>query len=149
MNVRPMERRDLEAWVAMQLELWPDADRAEQLESLEDYFEGGSDFITAAFIAEDNETPLGFLELNLRAYAEGAESSPVPHIEGWFVSEDARRTGVGGALMQAAEQWALANGYHELTSDTTDDYPISPAAHTKLGFVEGDRLITFRKTLNT
>jgi len=142
-----MERGDRDAWVSMQLALWPDASPAEQIASIGKYFCGINTFITLAFIAEYNSRPVGFLELNLRPYAEGAESSPVPHIEAWYVAPDSRRQGVGLALMQAAEDWARANGYCELTSDTNDDHPLSPAAHRKSGFYEVERLICFRKSL--
>lgn len=149
MYVRQMEHRDSAAWLEMQLELWPRAGRAEQMASIEEYFAGKSRFITTAFVAENNGEPVGFLELHLRPYAEGAESSPVPHIEAWFVAEQSRRAGVGRALMRAAEQWALEYGYRELTSDTNDDYPLSPSAHKNLGFTEVERLICFRKSLTT
>src|SRR5688572_31355457 len=46
----------------------------------------------------------GFIELGLRTYAEGCESSPVPFIEGWYVDADARGTGLGAALVRSAEQ---------------------------------------------
>ncbi|MDQ6931253.1 MAG: GNAT family N-acetyltransferase [Candidatus Eremiobacteraeota bacterium] len=148
MNVRRIERRDAQAWLKMQLELWPDAERAEQVASIEEYFRGTSIFTTVAFLAESDREPIGFLEINLRAYAEGAESSPVPHIEGWFVTPQFRRTGAGRALMRAAEEWARSQGYRELTSDTTDDYPLSLAAHKNLGFTEVERLIALRKSLD-
>jgi aminoglycoside 6'-N-acetyltransferase I len=143
-----MERHHAPAWLEMQLALWPDAQRTEQIASIEEYFAGKNPFITIALVAENDGIPVGFLELSLRQYAEGAESSPVPHIEAWFVAPPSRRAGVGRALMQAAEAWARGNGYGEITSDTNDSYPISPAAHQKLGFTEVERLICFRKSLN-
>ena len=148
MTVRQIERQDAETWINMQLELWPDADRAQQAANIEEYFRGKSRFTTVAFIAKIDEQPIGFIEINLRPYAEGAESSPVPHVEGWFVVPQFRRTGAGRALMLAAEQWALDHGYHELTSDTTDDYPLSLSAHNSLGFTEVERLIALRKNLD-
>jgi aminoglycoside 6'-N-acetyltransferase I len=98
------------------------------------FFHGGSAYIAAAFIAAVDGTPAGFIELNLRPYAEGCESSPVPHIEGWYV-------------VAAAEQWARDRGFTELTSDTTDAYPLSLRAHLANGFVEVERLIALRKKL--
>jgi aminoglycoside 6'-N-acetyltransferase I len=111
------------------------------------FFHGGSPYIAAAFIAAVDGTPAGFIELNLRPYAEGCESSPVPHIEGWYVVDEARHKGVGRALMAAAEQWARDRGFTELTSDTTDAYPLSLRAHLANGFVEVERLIALRKKL--
>lgn len=147
-QVRPVDKRDLEVWAALRNALWPDAARDDLRADLTAFFNGNSAFITAAFIAlGDDESPLGFIELNLRPYAEGCESSPVPHIEGWYVVPTARRAGVGTALMHAAETWALWHGYTELTSDTTDRYPSSFAAHSANGFVEVERLIAFHKKL--
>jgi aminoglycoside 6'-N-acetyltransferase I len=148
MNVRAAESRDIGHWSAMRHALWPDATREGLRGDLIAFFEGKSIYIAAAFIAErDDGLPLGFIELNLRPYAEGCESSPVPHVEGWYVIPTARQSGVGTALMHAAESWAIAHGYHELTSDTTDQYPLSVRAHTANGFKEVERLIAFRKQL--
>jgi aminoglycoside 6'-N-acetyltransferase I len=126
----------------MRLALWPDATR-EDIEAQIRTAPPG-----AAFLAVDeSESPAGFLEINLRAYAEGCESSPVPHIEAWYVAPQSRRRGVGRVLMQAAQAWALANGYNEMTSDTNESYPLSPAAHAANGFREVERLICFHKKL--
>jgi aminoglycoside 6'-N-acetyltransferase I len=87
------------------------------------------------------------LELSLRPYADGCDSSPVPFIEGWYVAEDARRGGIGGALVKAAEEWALDNGYTEIASDALLENIESERAHKALGFEEVERAIRFRKEL--
>lgn len=145
--VRAVEAHDVESWAKMRHELWPDATLEELRSDARRFFEDKSVYITAAFIALKDEEPAGFIELNLRAYAEGCEHSPVPHIEAWHVVPALRRTGIGTALMRAAEEWALSNGYSELTSDTNESYPSSPAAHAANGFDEVERLICFRKKL--
>lgn len=110
--------------------------------------ESAEPYVSAAFIACDAAgTALGFFELNLRPYAEGTENSPVPHIEGWYVMPHARRCGTGRALMQAAEDWAQANGYSEMTSDTTADYPDSIPSHEASGFHVVERLVALHKQL--
>ncbi len=146
--VRAVERRDLDAWIGMRLALWPDQQRAGLESDAKALLNGASQWVAAAFIAVDrNEAPLGFLELNLRSIAEGCESSPVPHVEAWYVVPRARRAGIGRKLMTHAETWARERGYRELTSDTTDAYPLSIAAHLANGFEEVERLIAFRKPL--
>ncbi|MDP9019124.1 MAG: GNAT family N-acetyltransferase [Candidatus Eremiobacteraeota bacterium] len=145
--VRAVEPHDAAAWLDMELALWPDANHAELAEETASYFAGANAFITVAFVALLHDSPVGFLQLNLRPYAEGALNSPVPHIEGWYVKPAARRKHVGRALMDAAESWARNNGFTELTSDTTLDYEASPLAHAQLGFREVERLITFHKQL--
>ena len=128
--------------------LWPDAQLEQLLAECNEYVNAGSKWIAAAFIALDEaDAPLGFLELNVRSVAEGCENSPVPHVEGWYVAPNARRTGIGRALMSAAETWAREHGFTEMTSDTTDDYPLSIPAHEANGFEIVERLIALRKRL--
>lgn len=128
-------------------QLWPNSEIDELKAHVEAFFRHDSPYIAAAFLAHEGDAPLGFIELNVRPYAEGCEFSPVPHVEGWYVVPDARRKGVGGRLMAAAEQWALDRGFSELTSDTTDAYPLSLRAHFANGFVEVERLIALHKKL--
>lgn len=128
--------------------LWQDAQFEQLLAECRQFFDGGSSWITAAFIAlADDDSPCGFLELNVRSVAAGCERSPVPHVEGWYVMPHARRSGVGRALMDAAETWARARGFTEMTSDTTENYPLSVAAHEAKGFQIVERLIALRKPL--
>lgn len=147
--MRPVQACDVEAWAGMRLALWPDAQLGELQSECRAFIDGVSKWIAAAFIARaDDGSPLGFLELNLRSVAEGCQSSPVPHVEGWYVVPSARRSGIGRALMAAAEEWARAGGYTEMTSDTTEAYPLSLAAHFASGFQEVERLIALRKSLH-
>jgi aminoglycoside 6'-N-acetyltransferase I len=89
----------------------------------------------------------GLLELRLRDFAEGCVSSPVAYVEGWWVDDDARRRGVGAALMRAAEDWARARGLREIASDCDLDNEASLRAHEALGFAEAVRVICLRKAL--
>lgn len=90
---------------------------------------------------------VGFAELSIRAYAEGCSSDRVAYLEGWYVVPDARRRGVGGALVRAAEQWASAQGCTEFGSDAELENTVSAAAHRALGFDEVVRIRCFRKAL--
>jgi len=104
--------------------------------------------IAAVFLADDETTPLGFIELAVRSFSDGCESMPVPHVEGWYVEPFARGRGIGRALMQAAEDWARDRGFTELASDTEPWNERSIAAHARCGFRETERLVKFCKTLD-
>jgi len=41
----------------------------------------------------------------------------VPYLEAWFVEASFRKQGIGRALMNALEQWAISRGFTELASD--------------------------------
>jgi aminoglycoside 6'-N-acetyltransferase I len=149
MKTRLAVKADAEAWLAMRAALWPDADVDDLRLEVGRYFvtHGEPLLPHCVFVAEDHGRIVGMLELSLRTYADGCDSSPVPFIEGWYVVEDVRRSGIGGALLRAAEQWALENGYTEMASDALLDNDVSHWAHASLGFEEVERAIRFRKML--
>jgi aminoglycoside 6'-N-acetyltransferase I len=147
MRIRPLELRDRRAWADMRAALWLDADPGELAHETVKHFAG----VKAAdeiFVAEDvSGRLLGFLELSLRSYAEGCASSPVPFVEAWYVTAEARQTGIGRALIEAAENWSILRGFTEIASDTELDNHLSQEAHAALGFAETQRLVSYCKTL--
>src|SRR5688572_12029514 len=149
MKVRPATKADAEAWLAMRMAMWPDANEDELRLEVGRYFVARGEPLLPhrVFVAETDGKIVGMLELSLRPYADGCDSSPVPFIEGWYVASDMRRSGVGGALVKAAEQWTLENGYTEMASDALLENTESERAHKALGFEEVERAIRFRKTL--
>ena len=89
----------------------------------------------------------GFAEVGTRSFAEGCESFPVAYLEGWYVDDDHRGRGVGKALVRAVIEWATARGFSEIASDTHVTNHTSQQAHERLGFVEVDRAVLYRKPL--
>jgi aminoglycoside 6'-N-acetyltransferase I len=149
MRVRPVSPRDLDSWIAMRRGLWPDEDADELAAEARRFVETGKAFgLAAVFVSEsEGSEPTGFVEIGLRDYVDGCTGSPAPFVEGWFVVEDARLTGVGRALIRAAEAWAVERGFTELASDALLDNTVSERAHKAIGFAEVERAIRFRKDL--
>lgn len=150
MNIRQATSADRAEWLRMREALWPSepGDRGDEHEREIDAFFAGADPTLATFVAVRQDGRLGgFLEAGTRPYADGCDTSPVGYIEGWYVDPDLRRTGVGAALVQAAETWATALGLAEMASDTEIDNQISLHAHQSLGYAEVGRIIQFRKVL--
>jgi len=142
MRIRAVESSDAAEWLRMRALLWPADGHAGEIE---EYFRtnGGP-----VFVAEASPGHLvGFIELGLRAYAEGCDSSPVPFIEGWYVDPEFRRAGVGRDLVRAAEQWARDRGFTEIASDVELENDVSIASHRALGYEETSRLVCFRRTI--
>jgi aminoglycoside 6'-N-acetyltransferase I len=133
--VRPAEPADLPQWARLRHTLWPDC----PLDEIP------ADHGILA-VAEDG-TLIGFIEVSLRSHAEDCQSSPVGYIEGWFVVEALRRSGIGARLVHAAENWARAQGCTEMASDTWLDNTVSQQAHEALGYAEVERLVHYRKAL--
>jgi aminoglycoside 6'-N-acetyltransferase I len=90
----------------------------------------------------------GFASFSLRSWAEGCVSTPVPYIEGWWVSPDLRQQGVGRELLAAIERWCREQGYLELGSDAEIENSVSFQAHVALGFEPTLQLQFFRKRLS-
>ena len=148
MFIRTAQPTDLNAWVAMRSELWPDSNGSHRPE-IEAYFAGSAIDIVTCLVAEDNESGklAGFIELNIRNFAEGSRQAKVPYVEGWYVSPAYRGQQLGSVLMQKAEQWARDLGYTELASDTEIANHKSLALHLNMGFEETERVVCLLKKL--
>jgi aminoglycoside 6'-N-acetyltransferase I len=147
MRVRPVELKDRKAWADLRATLWPDQ-LADELahETLQHFVH--KPLAELVLVAEGTSGRLlGFLELSLRAYAEGCATTPVPFIEGWYVTTDARHQGVGRRLVEVAEDWSRMRGFTEIASDTQLSNQLGQEAHAGLGFEEAERLVSFRKSL--
>lgn len=88
----------------------------------------------------------GYAEVVVRSYADGC-GLDTPYLEAWYIDPDARRQGVGRALLSAVESWAQRRGADWLGSDCLLDNRTSASAHLASGFDEVDRVIQFRKRL--
>lgn len=89
------------------------------------------------------------LELSVRAYVPGAVKLPAPFVEGWFVTGEARRKGVGRQLIAAAERWARHHGHSQLGSDTELENELGAAAHLATGFREVEHVRFFIKNVGS
>ncbi len=146
MEIRRATPDDVEAWLALRRALWPNTTeehhRAEIAETL------ARPVAAATFLAGDaGAPPVGFVEVTLRRWAEGCESSPVGYLEGWYVEPTARGHRIGAALVGAAEAWARERGCTEMASDTGLGNSVSHAAHEWLGYEVVAKLVCFRKSL--
>ncbi len=143
LTVRPVEPRDAEAWARMRSDLWPDADNAQETRAFLEH--GPQPSYEAVLIAERDGVPVGFAELSIRASSPGCETDRIAYLEGWYVAPQARETGVGRALVRAAEAWGVAEGCTEFASDVELENTVSQQAHEALGFTEVERVVFYMK----
>ena len=146
MLIRHATHSDRTEWLRLRAALWPACPLEDHHGEMQDQL---ADPARCAVLVVEREagTLGGFLEASLRAYADGCRTSPVGYIEGWYVDADLRQQGLGGKLVEAAEQWAIQRGCREMASDCELDNDVSFRAHLALGYEEVDRAIQFRKTL--
>ncbi len=90
----------------------------------------------------------GFIFLSLRTdYVEGSNSSPTGYIEGIYVKQDFRKSGIAKKLLIEGEKWVKQEGCTQLGSDTYIDNRMSIDFHIKSEFKEAGRLVTFIKDI--
>ena len=144
-KIRQARPRDKASWLRLRHALWPDCTEHKHVLEMGQLLRSAG----VVFVAEDARAKLiGFAEVSLRQdHVDGASISPVPYLEAWFVDASFRRQGIGRALMNAVEQWAISRGYTELASDALLENSQSIRLHKQFGFVEIDRNVTFLKTL--
>jgi aminoglycoside 6'-N-acetyltransferase I len=146
-RIREMLPADANEWLRMRLALWPD-EPAAHADDIRGYFAGDRHEPEYVLVAVDEAgAAIGFAELSIRNIVDGCDTDRVAYLEGWYVDPDARRAGVGRALVAAAEERAVREGCTEFGSDALVDNHISHAAHRALGFEEVARVATFRKDL--
>ena len=145
MNIGKVQREDKTAWAQMRYRLWPTTNLEIHREEIDGFFEGESRDISDAFVMEKEGTIIGFIEINIRNFAEGSDADSVPYVEGWFIEEEFRGQGLGSSLMSFVEFWARAEGFTELASDTTLENTGSISLHKRLGFKEQERVVCFLK----
>jgi aminoglycoside 6'-N-acetyltransferase I len=140
------EEGDFPAWLHLRETLWPECSR-EQHELEMGSILADADRATVFLAAGGDGPPAGFVEVAMRPWAEGCETSPVGYVEGLYVAPEARNTGLATALLRAAEAWAADRGCREMASDALADNEPSRALHKSLGYEEGDVLVHFHKRI--
>ena len=144
--VRMAQSSDIAEWLRMRRALWPECpDMQHQVEISEILANPAR--MTCLVAVRSEDLLAGFLEVSLHSEAPGCETHPVGYLEGWYVDPDLRRSGVGHAMVTAAEEWAIQLGICEMASDCLIDNLTSLSAHLALGYQEAERLIHFYKKL--
>lgn len=147
MIIRPAQEADKRSWERMREDLWP-SNPGRHAGEIERYFAGKlREPIEVLLAFDDDKQAVGFIELSIRAYAEGCVSDHVAFIEGWYVEPAARGRHIGAALVAAAESWGRSQGCVELGSDAEVENLVSAAAHRAVGFEETGIVRCFRKSL--
>jgi len=136
---------DISAYRELRKMLWPMSDEENSRQTLEQLAASEK---WAVFLGRgDDGKPVGFVEVRLREYAEGASSSPVGFLEGWYVIPEARCQGVGRTLVESGESWARSKECTEMGSNTEIERTGSIGAHKRLGYEEVERQVCFLKRL--
>ena len=99
MIIREVSEKDIEQWSEMRTALWPETNDGHFTETKE-YLSGLSIDIVQAYVAEVGSEIIGFMELNIRKFAEGSRNPKLPYVEAWYIKSEYQNKGYGKQLMQ-------------------------------------------------
>ena len=150
-QIRAARLTDCERLAVMFHALWPAGSVEEHGKEVRAILDGTAKLTLpiAVLVAEGRgDGVVGFVEVDLRSHADGCDpAQPVGYIEGWYVAEEYRRSGVGAKLIAAAEDWSRGFGCVEMGSDAVIDNVVSQSAHAALGYEVVDRCVHYRKRI--
>ena len=145
-TIRPLAESDLSEWLRLRTLLWDQSSEEDHMAEMVDIIENQEyQFVAVAGLGDGQLT--GFLEASIRTHVEDCETDNVGYLEGWFVEETYRQSGIGKELVRSAEDWARRRGCTEMASDAEVDNRVSQEAHARLGYTETSRLVHLRKSL--
>lgn len=126
MVVRMVAERDRERWGAMRRALWPGHE--DHVGDIGRYFSSRPED-AAVWVAES-------AELGLCGMVEVSMVGGMGYVEGWWVAPEARRQGVGRALLEAGEAWVRGRGGVGMESDCAEGNEVGRNAHRACGYEE-------------
>jgi len=138
MKIQELAAEYREIWGTMRGNLYGEA----SAESMSRDFENllGSHEAGCVLVLDGGERPIGFVEMALRKYVDGCETSPVAYLEGVYVEPEFRD-------IEAAEAWAIDRGCNEFATDSRLGDADAQRFHQHIGFEETDRIVQFKKSL--
>ncbi|HZV78327.1 MAG TPA: aminoglycoside 6'-N-acetyltransferase [Candidatus Binatus sp.] len=143
-QIRAATSEDIAGWSRLRKLLWPEIVNSENLSECTAIL---GDDSYGVFVSESDQRLTGFIEVRLRPFADGCDTSPVGYIEGWYVEPASRRSGIGRRLVAAGEQWARSRDCVEMASDALLENEDGRRAHEHLGYAEVEQAVRFRKDL--
>ena len=147
MQIVKLSEQNVEALAHLFVELWPECTFETEFEYCKQILEKENQ---TAFLVNEKGEYIAFAYLSLRNdFVEGATSYPIAYLEGIYVKESYRKTGIASQLIQRAEQWAKENGSSQFASDVEINNKQSIRFHKKSGFLQENRIVCFIKDLKS
>ena len=148
MLIRMANSSDLDGWMELRAQLWADTSFDKHLDEAKAMLAKPISEAVTLVAVDHKGSVRAFAEASLRHdYVNGCKTSPVAFLEGIYVRQEDRSSGLGKCLSIAVQTWAGEQGCTEMASDTSLENIESHAFHTAIGFEETERVVYFRKSL--
>lgn len=153
MEIRPVKQTDAAEWLRMRRSLFDESTIEKEADEIQRFLAGAPrtelPSLHAAFVCPRPDDGLcGLVEVSIRPYADGCDTTGVGYLEAWWVDDDVRGQGIGRALVAAAETWARDQGCREMASDSDLANIDSQRAHARLGYSRVGEVVQFCKILD-
>lgn len=144
--IEKLTTKNVAACAELAHQLWPDEEKSELAADFSAMIDTKK--WTCFLYKTEDGLYAGFIQLSVRNdYVEGMTSSPVAYVEGIYVTEPWRKTGIARELLAAAEKWGKERGCSEIASDAELHNEQSILFHKQIGFVEMNRVVCFIKDI--
>ncbi|ELW9768573.1 GNAT family N-acetyltransferase [Pseudomonas aeruginosa] len=116
--IRSVRKSDSPDWLRLRNLLWEADDHEAEIA---EFFNGNLVEPIEVLIAHDAAgTAVGHVELSIREDVPGLEGIKTGYIEGMYIEDAHRSTGIAMQLLRASEQWAKDQGCSAFASDRED-----------------------------
>lgn len=116
--IHPVSSSDSLDWLRLRNRLWTGHDHAEEIA---EFFNGNLVELDEVLIAHDDTgMAVAHVELSIRQDIVGLEGVRTGYIEGLYIDEFHRSSGIALQLLRASELWALDHGCQAFASDRED-----------------------------
>lgn len=145
MKLIPISRDDFSVWSQFRGEIYPTLSCDFDLKEMDSIFE--SELWNCWFIEREDGERIGLVELSLRNIVDGCLSSPVPYLEGLYLTATERGKGRGTEIIEMIKLWCQEHGYSELATDAELTNTRAQKFYEELGFEQVDRVVEYRLEL--
>ena len=149
-SLKHSNKRYVKKVAILQTQLWS-CDKNE----LRSYIRGIKEMLKASnyhllCAIDEHNNVVGYIELYISySLDEVYYDTPVVRIDGLYVSEKHKRTGIGSLLVKEAEKFGFEKyGCKNISSTYLQNNKISESFHHSLGFQETNKIISVIKDIN-
>lgn len=145
MKLKPISKSEFSLWSQYRSDIYPRLNAAFNAKEMDQIYH--SHLWHCWFIEREDRERIGLVELSLRNIVDGCLSSPVPYLEGLYLTATERGKGRGTEVIAMIRNWCQAHGYSELATDAELSNIGAQAFYEKLGFEPVDRVVEYRLEL--
>lgn len=142
MKLIPISRDNFSTWSQFRSEIYSGLSREFDLKEMDSIFE--SEQWHCWFIEREDGERIGLVELSLRNIVDGCLSSPVPYLEGLYLTATERGKGRGTTIIEMIKDWCQEHGHSELATDAELTNTRAQSFYEQLGFEQVDRIVEYR-----